>query len=236
MALFAVAVPCLGQGTLQITFDGPPVQPPGTGKIVQEYYEAGMSFTPIDPNAPWAGFVRQGGGVTFYPENGTAYLQAGAGSTLKFVFTDNRQFSLLGVDLAEYSTVVPDGMARFIGYRPDGSTVTLDFTPDGIMDGTGPLADFQTFYFGPEWSGLTRVEVPYFGSLDNLVVAIPEPASGTLLLAGGLLLWALRGRRQHRPAGCDQRGTYRVTASDVCGGTFSQPVGTEAGLHVTGCP
>ena len=95
---------------------------------------------------------------------------------------------MLSVDLAEFSTTVTNTTVRFTGYRFDGSTVTTDLTTDGIIDGTGPLADFQTFQFGPEWSGLSRVEIPTYGwSLDNLVVSIPEPGTWALLVLGGAL-------------------------------------------------
>ena len=114
-----------------------------------------------------------------------------------FSYTQRPTFDLLAVDLAEYSTVVPDpATVPFVGYRSDGSTVTTSFTTDGIIDGTGPLADFQTFYFGPEWSGLTRVEIPTYGwSLDNLVV-VPEPGTGVLLIGGAVAfgLWRIRRR------------------------------------------
>lgn len=203
LVLLCWTAPCPGQGTFEpilITFDGPPVVAPGTGILVQEYFESGMSFTPIDPNAPWAAFARIGRNpaLSGLPDNGTAYLQAGVGSTLTFTFTNGWQFSLLGVDLAEYSTVVPDAVTvRFVGYRSDGSVVTTDLTTDGIIDGTGPLADFETFQFGAEWNGLTRVEIPTFGwSLDNLVVAVPEPSVWALISAGGLLFWARRRRRE----------------------------------------
>jgi hypothetical protein len=44
---------------------------------------------------------------------------------------------------------------------------------DGVIDGTGPLADFQTFTFDAQFSGLSRVEVtPDLYSLDNLRVAL----------------------------------------------------------------
>lgn len=127
-------------------------------------------------------------------------MQALAADTLKFSLTTGAQFDLLGVDLAEYSTVVPDSVTvHFIGYRHDGSIVTADLTTDGIIDGTGPLADFEAFQFGPEWYGLTRVEVPSHGwSLDNLVVAVPEPGMWALLLAGTGFIGVLRRRgRKH---------------------------------------
>ncbi len=56
-----------------------------------------------------------------------------------------------------------------------------------IKTSTGPLADFQTLYFGPEFSGLVQVRIPTYGwSLDNLVVTIPEPSAGGLLFLGAV--------------------------------------------------
>jgi len=206
---FALAFPILfftsrqscGQGTFEtvhITFEGPPPQPAGTGQVVQEYYESGMSFTPIDPNAPWSGFTRSGGGIDFFPENGTAYLLAGLTDTLKFSFTNGVVFCMLSVDLAEFSTVVPDAVTvRFVGYRHDGTIVTNHVTTDGIIDGTGPLADFETFYFSSPFTDLDRVEIPTYGwSLDNLVVSrnVPEPSTLALFVGGCLLLTAVRYR------------------------------------------
>ena len=84
---------------------------------------------------------------------------------------------------------------HFVGYRQDGTIVTADLTTDGVIDGTGPLADFQTFQFGPEFSGLTRVEIPTYGwSLDNLVLSVPEPSSVSLLFVGGLVLAVVKRR------------------------------------------
>ena len=164
-----------GQGTLQITFDGPPVQPPNTQVGVTNYFEGGMSFRPL---AGVNGLVRNGGGISFYPDDGSAYLQGLLSNTLMFSFTNGLLFGLVSVDLAEYSTVLSGPTdVEFVGYHPDGSTVTTSFTTDGIIDGTGPLADFQTFSFnGLGFTNLTRVEIPSSDwSLDNLVVS-PEVA------------------------------------------------------------
>ena len=89
-----------------------------------------------------------------------------------------------------------------------GGTITNVFTTDGIIDGTGPLADFQTFYF-TNFTDLTRVEIsgPTFPpdplldagwSLDNLVVTIPEPTAGVLLLIGALVLGSVRFRNRRK--------------------------------------
>lgn len=177
-----------GQGTLQITFDGPPVPLPGTSAAVQAYGESGVWFLPIPGSIS---FGRRGSNPRDgWPDNGSAYVQAGLGDSLMFGLDAGSSFRLLSVDLAEFSTLYAEPvMVRFTGYFADGSSVTTDLVTDGIIDGTGPLADFQTFYFGPEFSNLMRVEIPTFGwSLDNLVIAIPEPGTGALVIFGGALL------------------------------------------------
>ena len=195
-AFLCIAATSYGQGKLGITFDGPPVQPPGTAFTVTNYYESGMLFKPLPGSF---GFGRIGSSpVSFRPDNGTAYLQAALGQSLMFNSTNGSLFGVFSVDLAEYSTVVPDAITvSFFGYRFDGSVVTTNFTTDGIIDGTGPLNDFQTFYFGSEFNNLSRVEIPTYGwSLDNLTVAIPEPSTFTLLLTGGALFAAFRFRKR----------------------------------------
>ena len=187
---------CFGQGIIQIGFEGPPPQPPGTDYLIQEYFEAGMSFRPIGIVEPGIGFGRVGAGDSRSPYNGsTSYLRASGADTLAFSFTNGAIFNLLSVDLAEYSTVDTEpALVRLVGYRQDGSFLITNIVTDGIMDGTGPLADFQTFLI-EGFTNLVRVEIPTTSdlsagwSLDNLVVQpIPEPASFALLLFGGLLL------------------------------------------------
>lgn len=192
VALYALVENSHGQGTLQITFDGSPIQPPGTVYSVQQYTESEMRFTPLGVS-----FGRAGGGIQQLPENGTAYLQAAFTQALMFGRVDGGMFDFLSVDLAEYSTVVPNAVTvQFIGYYMDGSTITETRTTDGIIDGTGPLVDFQTFTF-KGWTGLTRVEIPTAGwSLDNVRVGgVPEPTSGVLFVVGGFTLWILRSRK-----------------------------------------
>jgi PEP-CTERM motif len=183
-----------GQGTFTISFDGPPVLAPGTATLATNYSESGMSFTPIHPNNWDEAFARRAGSPSSgWPDNGTAYLQAlGApASTLMFRFTDGSLFNLISVDLAGYSTAVPDLDIQFIGYHPDGSTVTTEFTGSGI--------NFQSYYFkGLGFDDLTRVEVPVITtdwSLDNLVVSVPEPGSVGILVLGALI-FVIRTRRR----------------------------------------
>lgn len=186
------------QGTferLTVTFDGPPHQPPGTQYGVNYYRESGVWFVPV-PGAD--SFVRNGGGILGYPDNGTAYLQAGLGSSLMFGLDDGSSFDPVSVDLAEYSDIVHDPVTvQFVGYRQDGTVVTDDITTAGVFNGVAPV--FQTFSFSPEFSGLVRVEIPTIAwSLDNLVLSVPEPSTGALMGIGATLLglrW-LRGSKR----------------------------------------
>jgi hypothetical protein len=206
-AAAAAALACLpllspAQGTfepLTIAFEEPPVLRPGAGVLVNAYHEGSLWVAAI-PGTD--GFVRRWSGDPRDPFNGTvAFLQATLGDSLMFGLDDGSSFDPVSVDLAEYSTVVPNAVTvPFVGYRRDGGTVTVSFTTDGVMDGTGPLADFQTFYFPPALSGVYRVEIPAFGwSLDNLVLSrwVPEPGTGTLLGVAAALLGVryLRRRR-----------------------------------------
>jgi hypothetical protein len=190
-----------GQGTFQsltITFDGPPVVSPGTAKIVGSYQEQGTWFVPIPGTV---GFVRRGSNPTpGWPDNGTAYVQAGLRSTLMFGMNDGSSFDPILVDLAEYSDVVRDPVTvHFVGYRADGTVVTDDITTAGIFNGTAPV--FQTYSFDPGFSDLVRVEIPTIAwSLDNLTLrsSVPEPGTGALMGIGTVLLglrW-LRGSKR----------------------------------------
>ena len=153
-----------------------------------------MSFSPLDPARKFGrvGSEPTGGSA----DDGTAYL-TGIGGSLTFSFTNGSIFGLVSVDLAEYSTLFQEPLTvPFVGYRQDGSIVTTDFTTDGIIDGAGPLADFQTLYFDNAWTDLTRVEIPsYQWTLDNLYVSVPEPTVGALLMLGGLLALGIRSCR-----------------------------------------
>lgn len=171
---------------MTITFDGPPDQPPASSYSITEYEENGMLFSPI---LPAVSIGRTVSGIPAFPDNGTAYLQADGAESLRFNFIDDSFFTLISVDLAGYSTIAPDAVVQFTGYLQDNSTVTTTFSVNGI--------EFQTFYFGPAFSNLIRVEIPTDSwSLDNLVVMqIPEPGMSVFLIAGGFLFWMGQRRR-----------------------------------------
>jgi hypothetical protein len=216
----------IAQGTFTVSFDGPPVLPPGTARLEQYYDESGVWFTPI-PGSMY-GFVRQGSNPpSFYPDDGTAYLQAGLGSTLMFGFDDGSSFDPVSVDLAEYSAVVRDAVTvHFVGYRQDGTVLTADITTAGIFNGIAPV--FQTFSFDPAFSGLVRVEIPTIAwSLDNLTLrrSVPEPGIGALVGVGAAVLGLrrFRRRRQHvsRHSRSSPAASYRHPVVPDAGNGYS---------------
>jgi len=192
LALFCLVARCSGQGTMTVRFEGPPFpgatypQPPGTTSPISQYSESGMRFW--DPSGPQP-LVLSGGGMTWAPENGTAYLRVISGG-VAFGFNSLALFDLVSLDLAEFSTGLPGPVTvHVVGYRvQDQIAGTVDLTTDGVNDGTGPLADFQTFTFDDRFRNLYRVELSTGGfSLDNVVVGgIPEPSAGGLVLLGAL--------------------------------------------------
>jgi len=193
LALLACQAPGFSQGTFQwfVTFDGPPPIAPDSAIGINYYSEEGMIFTPITSEAQ---FTRNGGGGAGWPSNGTAYLQALLGDSLA-ITESGHHFGLVSVDLAEYSYLFQTPTTvQFIGYKADGSTLTTEFVTDGIMDGTGPLPDFQTFSFDSRFNDLVRVEIPNVGwSLDNMVFSLPVPEPGACaLIALGFALATIR--------------------------------------------
>jgi hypothetical protein len=126
---------------------------------------------PIDSSPPYR-LARNGGGISSSPENGTAYLQTMFGGSLECYALNGSPFSLISVELAEYSLFFTSPTVTFNGLKADGTTVSATFTLDGVIDGTGPITDFQPCLFGTNFSNLVKIEVPTEGySLDNLVVS-----------------------------------------------------------------
>jgi hypothetical protein len=148
-----------------------------------------MIFTPINAGEY---FVRSGGGREEFPQDGTGYILNGYFTSLAgSPSPSTAHFGLWSVDLAEFSIIYNVSWpVQFIGYHADGSTVTTNFTLDGVIDGSGPIADFQTFYFDSRFSDLVRFEVPSVRfAMDNLVYFnVPEPRTGVLFVVGSAIL------------------------------------------------
>lgn len=132
------------------------------------------------------------------PYNGTTIMTFGfQQSPVTLQNTKHDTFSISSIDIAEYSTV--PGFSRnvtFFGTRSDSSIVSVDFMLDGILDGIGPAVDFQTFYFPGTFTDLVDLRANAEGmAIDNLTLhTIPEPTT-TATLGMGLVLFAIRGRR-----------------------------------------
>ncbi|MES2505905.1 MAG: immunoglobulin domain-containing protein [Verrucomicrobiota bacterium] len=129
--------------------------------------------TPVD------GVFVQGPLYNFSPINGGNYARFISGAAnLKIAHQDGLPFTPHQVDLAEYSVNLP---VTFVGRKADNSTVTVSYTMDGRYDGTGPLADFETFVFPASFAQIVELSVPGTGYyLDNLAVTphgieAPEP-------------------------------------------------------------
>jgi hypothetical protein len=193
------------QGTTTITFDGPAFDgapsptPPGRAYQVTQYDEGGVHFW--KPVFSLNSLRLMGGDIAGYPDNSTAYLLVSSDVDLAFKVPDSpfgTLFGLVSLDLAESYTGLPGPRTlTIIGYGGMGYAVTNTITTDGINDGTGPLQDFQTFTFGPEWAHIQQVDILNGGfSLDNIVPSgIPEPSCAALLSLGMAgWCWLRRGR------------------------------------------
>ena len=133
-----------------------------------------------------------GGGLSWAPDNGTAYL-ADSGGSLSFQFSSGRTFNLLSFDLAEDRSGAET--VQVVGHKGMGMTVTNTFTTDGVMDGPGGAQDFQKFYFDSQFLGVWQVDLlSDRWAIDNLMISgVPEPTFGGLMLLGALCL-ACRSR------------------------------------------
>jgi hypothetical protein len=243
-----------GTFTFTVTFDGQPFIPLGASYIAQQYTEANFWFRNVIPG-PGYGFIRCALGQDYpMPFDPTYYIQSNGGA-LVFSRTDNAQFGVASVQLAAYAaTTFPDFVTDFVGYHADGTTVTNTFSGSGIA--------FRTFNFGPEFSNLSRVEIPGSPwSLDNLVVVVPEPGVLPLAVFAGALVAARAGcrpwKRGHpltpfqggggaeqaipdatgsqytvQAVGCGQEGTYRVQVN--CGdGSATATAGVQHDYNIS---
>jgi hypothetical protein len=188
----------VAKGQSTVTFQ--PAALPGGGKIIYTWSEQGLMFTP-SAHLTSNDIFDEG-----YPYNGGAYIQnIGFPQTLTITSIDAQPFSVFSVDLAEYSTdppITPVGVT-FLGEYLDGSTVDITFTTDGIIDGNGPLPDFETFYFPTSFSGLRKLTLQSTSfdaySMDNLQAeVIPEP-SVISLISFAFVFWIVACKNQSPP-------------------------------------
>ncbi len=168
--------------------------PVGGGGILPNWVEQDMYF-----ETPNGITVQDSGASAGSPDNGSAWIRTTGGpmqAPLAITNLSGEPFALHFVDLAEYSTAFASPRAiPFIGYKTDGSIITTTFITDGIIDGSGPLADFERFMFSADFTDLNRVVVDtYLYSMDNLGVSVvPESSSIAMIgLVGGIGLFVRR--------------------------------------------
>ncbi len=104
---------------------------------------------------------------------------------------NNGAYTLISIDVAEYSTVFARPQSVTLsGTRSDGSIVTTTFTTDGIIDGTGPLNDFQTFYLPDTFRDIVSLTTDNIIALDNLVLSTQRvtPAAPTVEISTAISL------------------------------------------------
>jgi subtilisin family serine protease len=177
-----------------------------------------------------------------YPSNGTYYARSLSSETNFTVkHRESLPFTVLSVDLAEYSTSFASPKTiGFTGYKASGGTVTQSFTTDGVMDGTGPATDFQTFTFNSNFTNLTRIVAnTTLFQIDNIAVIVegqestpPAPPTPPLIYD---VTWDAPKHTVDQVAAVS--GPYAPSSINFGTPTVRAQVGTLAGpaLELKGC-
>jgi len=93
-ALILISSSVFGQGTLQITFDGPPVIPSNAAHTVTSYNESRMLFSPLLGSGSFGRVGAASGSVyprSGLPDDGSAYLDTLLGESLMFSSTGGKR-------------------------------------------------------------------------------------------------------------------------------------------------
>lgn len=160
-------------GTRVLGFD-PPYFNSGAGSYGPYLVEQNFKFTLAGGNPDY--MYVQNASSAYSPNNGTFYARALSGQhDLTLQHADGLPFAIYSVDVSELGTNFPSPFSiTFVGTKSNGQTVSQTFTTDGIIDGSGPVADFQTFQFNSGFTDLVKVVAnasgPYM--IDNFAVLL----------------------------------------------------------------
>jgi hypothetical protein len=179
-----------------LTFDDPPVTSqdgygPGRSYVESEY----MLSTVSDPGHHGS-FIRFNPEAQSFltPNNGSVHVGISLFANPWLEKVDGGLFSLISLDIAEYSEYVVKKSFAISGLKSDGSTVHANLSLDGIFDGAGGIDDFQHYVLN--WTDLVRVDFNSYGvAFDNLeLTSVPSPATLLLFGTGLIMLLGSRGR------------------------------------------
>ena len=141
------------------------------------------------------------------PDNGTKYQLSHGGGFLGSVgiwidpdlgscSPDCNLFDLFKIDVAEPTLGTGPISLIFLG-----GSEPFEFVTDGVVDGVGGQADFETVVLPDTFRDLESVIIisaaPYLGvAIDNIIV-VPEPGGLAALGSGIAMLALLHRRRRH---------------------------------------
>ena len=195
-----VALVCVSAQAAIIDFNSVPAGVP----IVSSYSEDGFTFTSSHFHTVSSGSLCGSGGCA---DDGSGYIgeeDGGLGDNIYMAKDDGGIFSLTGFDAAELFVSAPSAYPNanwitVVGDLFGGGTISASFNLDGIVDGAGGNADFQTFFMAPGFSNLIGVSFGGYTfdgtgglALDNIMVDmsvnLPEPQALLLMMIGLLML------------------------------------------------
>jgi len=179
------------QWSRDVTVSATTVQPPPSTTIGFEvgapaagvqlfnstYTESGFTFT--------GGMLRIGMNHVNRPDNGTSHVSFTFGNRFTGITRQGGAvFTLKSADIAEYSMFATTPTVTWEGTTATGQTVTTSFTLDQVIDGTGPIADFQTFTFPASFTNLVSARtITDACAIDNVVFQTASSGSSATLAA-----------------------------------------------------